>query len=40
MEASAALVDVKFGIADMTPDEATTIAGAIRRFRERIDDTV
>ena len=40
VEASAALVDVKFGIADMTPDEATTIAGAIRRFRERIDDSV
>ena len=40
VEVSTALVDVKFGIADMTRDEAIMIAGEIRRFRERIDDTV
>ena len=40
VDASASLVDVKFGIADMTRDEAKTIADTVRRFRERIDDSV
>jgi DNA-binding MarR family transcriptional regulator len=40
VKASESLVDVKFGIADMTRTEAKTIAGAIRQFRERINDSV
>jgi DNA-binding MarR family transcriptional regulator len=38
--ASDALVEVKFGIADMTEDEAEVIATTIRGFRERINDFV
>lgn len=40
VQASESLVDVKFGIADMTEDEARSIARSIRRFRTRIDDCV
>ncbi len=40
VRASESLVDVKFGISDMTRAEAKTIAGSIRQFRERINDSV
>lgn len=39
-DASDALVAVKFGIVDMTDQEAQTIATSIREFRERISDFV
>ena len=38
--ASESLVGVKFGIEGMTSGEARSIATAIRKFRERIDDNV
>ena len=39
-QASDALVEVKFGIVDMTDQEAQTIATSIRQFRGRISDFV
>jgi DNA-binding MarR family transcriptional regulator len=40
VDASKALVDVKFGIHDMTEREAQTLAKVIRTFRARIEDFV
>lgn len=40
VEATEALVEVKFGIGDMTDREARALAGTIRSFRSRIRDYV
>ena len=37
--ASEALIDIKFGISDMTEQEARSVARTVRRFRHRIGDS-